>query len=169
MSEIRLDPGASEKRPANPWFWSAIAGCLVLMVWGLVALTSRPKSDASAPKAIPPPAAAPSPAAPSNSAPPTAKAAPPPPLPTPTAAPAVISPPAPAPTPTPVPLPSAAGNASLAEAEQLKSADDYSGARAKLLQILAANPDAGTRERAETLLGEVGIGLVTTPRQMPEK
>lgn len=153
MSDIRLDPGTSAKRPANPWFWSALAALVVLAVWGLFALTSRPTNEAphSSEPPAPPVAATPAPAEPK-----------------------------PAPTPAKAPerpaTPAAESGtvtrndaALLAEAQRLKAEDQYQAAREKLQALLAAQPDPAVRAQAETLLGEIHIGLVLSPRPMPEK
>ncbi|MCS6771216.1 MAG: L,D-transpeptidase family protein [Kiritimatiellae bacterium] len=57
----------------------------------------------------------------------------------------------------------------LREAKQLKGEDRLQDARETALRALDQNPDASTLQALESLLGEVGIALVTTPRPMPEK
>lgn len=57
----------------------------------------------------------------------------------------------------------------LREAEALRAADRLQAAREKALAALEMPADDATRVALETLLGEVGIALVTTPRPMPEK
>jgi lipoprotein-anchoring transpeptidase ErfK/SrfK len=59
--------------------------------------------------------------------------------------------------------------AMLREAEALRAEDRLQAAREKALAALELSPDPATRTALETLLGEVGIALVTTPRPMPEK
>ena len=162
---VRLDPGQSAKRPANPWFWSAVAALLVLAVWGLFALTSRPHREAT-PKTPEPVAVAPTPApAAVPVTPPVAK---------PVVRPAPVNPPpapptAPVVTPRPPPAPPASTQGLLREAQDLQAADNYQAAREKLQALLDSKPDAATQAQAEELLGTIDIGLVLSPRQMPEK
>jgi lipoprotein-anchoring transpeptidase ErfK/SrfK len=57
----------------------------------------------------------------------------------------------------------------LREAEALRAEGRLQAAREKALDALDQSPDPATRAALETLLGEVGIALVMTPRPMPEK
>lgn len=57
----------------------------------------------------------------------------------------------------------------LAAARQLKSQDKLVEARDKALEILDASSNQAAVTGAETLLGEVNIELVFSPRMMPEK
>lgn len=80
--------------------------------------------------------------------------------------------PAPAPAPSAESSPKPASNPAaslLKEAQDLHAQDRLQEAREKALEGLAQEPDPATRQALETLLGEVGIALVMTPRPMPEK
>jgi lipoprotein-anchoring transpeptidase ErfK/SrfK len=57
----------------------------------------------------------------------------------------------------------------LARAQQLRTEGDFLAARDAALDVLARSRNPQAVDRARTLLGEVHIELVTTPRTMPEK
>jgi lipoprotein-anchoring transpeptidase ErfK/SrfK len=57
----------------------------------------------------------------------------------------------------------------LARAQQLRTEGDFLAARDAAWDVLARSRNPQAVDRARTLLGEVHIELVTTPRDMPEK
>jgi lipoprotein-anchoring transpeptidase ErfK/SrfK len=153
MSDLLMSRPDSAKRPANPWFWIAIVALIALAVWGLIAFTSRPAPPPDAGAAPPP---APAPAAPAESPPPP---------------PAPVASHSTAPESLPPPAAAAPDNSAalLNEARSLKAGDNFQGAREKLEALLAAATNPTAVREAQDLLGEINIGLVTSPRQMPEK
>lgn len=93
--------------------------------------------------------------------------------PVPAAAPAppplVPNPPAATTLPRSVPPEPAPAVTLLREAEALRAEDRLQAAREKALAALDLAPDDDTCKALETLLGEIGIALIMTPRPMPEK
>jgi lipoprotein-anchoring transpeptidase ErfK/SrfK len=71
--------------------------------------------------------------------------------------------------PTNAPAPSAADAALLEEVRRLQAAGDLLTAREKGLAALEAAPGPGLVRDLESLLGQVNIDLVFSPRAMPEK
>lgn len=64
------------------------------------------------------------------------------------------------------PMPPAA---SLASAREAQAAGDFVTARDRALEVWKGSRDPAERLQAEAILNEVGIALVLTPREMPEK
>lgn len=62
-----------------------------------------------------------------------------------------------------------AGADLLSAARQLKNDDQYAQARDKAEEVLTQSSNESAKKAAEQLLGEVNVGLVLSPRQMPEK
>ena len=158
MSHPLLNPGESAKRPINPVPWVVAAVAIAALVGVLIyfgVFTRKAKVEAASEPAPPPEVVEEEPVvaqesipAPSHSAPITATPSEP-------VAQAISSPPA--------------GTGSLADAVKLKNEDKYQEAREACQALLAQNPAPAQRENIEKLLGEIHIGLVFSPRQMPEK
>lgn len=133
----------------------AAVGAFLIVLAAVLWMEFRPAAPkaAQAAEPVPVPEPMPEPA-------PTPAPAPPPPVqnPPPAIAPPVSAQPEPAPA-----------VALLREAEALRAEDRLQAAREKALAALDLSPDNDTRKALETLLGEVGIALITTPRPMPEK
>lgn len=132
----------------------AAVGAFLIVLAAVVWMEFRPAAPEVAQAAEPVPAPEPAPA----TAPTPAPAPPPVQDPPPAIAPPVHAQPEPAPA-----------VALLREAEALRAEDRLQAAREKALAALDLSPDHDTRKALETLLGEVGIALITTPRPMPEK
>ncbi len=58
---------------------------------------------------------------------------------------------------------------SLASARDAQTSGDLVTARARALEVWKASRDGAERLQAEEILNEVGVALVMTPREMPEK
>lgn len=132
----------------------AAVGAFLIVLAAVIWMEFRPTAHEVAEAAEPVPAPEPAPA----TAPTPAPAPPPVQDPPPAIAPPVHAQPEPAPA-----------VALLREAEALRAEDRLQAAREKALAALDLSPDHDTRKALETLLGEVGIALITTPRPMPEK
>jgi lipoprotein-anchoring transpeptidase ErfK/SrfK len=162
MTHFNLERTRAPRRRTPPWVFLAALLLLALIGTGLWIALRRPapKSDGTTTAPAPTPVASsttpssPTPAAPPAPAPaPTARA---------TAAPAAPSAPATAPA-------AGALASRLTEAEAARDAGDYLTARQAGLALLATATDPATRNAIEALLNEVNIGLVLSPRAMPEK
>lgn len=174
--------------------WWIYAGAVIiagLVVWGAIKLlpgrpaeaeqivetTAETPAVAPAPKA-PPAATAPAstpPASPRNVEPaPRPPVTPTPPPPPPSRSPVVTPPPPASPAATaaqsPAPRqPSTPSGSSLAGALAAKNAGDLVKARTLALEVWNDPALAAQRLDAEKILNEVGIALVLSPREMPEK
>lgn len=85
------------------------------------------------------------------------------------AAPVPTAPPVVASTPAPAPVMSGPVGSSLQKALDAKARDDYAAARAAALSVWNTSSDAQEKLHAEAILNEVGMALVFSGREMPEK
>ena len=174
MQNFNLERTRAPRRVIPWWVYAGAILFAGLLIWAAVkALPSAEKQSEAMEMPVEPAEPETAPAETAAVTPKAVPAATPQPvavsMPTASRAPSAASAPAIAPGASSNPSPAPAGSVALRDAWAAKQQGDYRLARRLALDVLAASSNDAGRTDAESILNEVNIDLVLTPRDMDEK